>query len=92
MRESSGDTTLLTSDGGIVMLNPGTVTASAFDPGQLSTLYNIKNASSGDVIVNSASGEFFQEATGNVSTVTIPTNFSLQLGRNGTTTSNWVLQ
>lgn len=92
MRESSGDTTLLTSDGGIIMLNPGTVTASAFDTGQLGAPYNIKNASSGDVIVNSSSGEFFQEATGNVSTMTIPTNNSLQLGRNGTSPSNWVLQ
>src|ERR1700759_2431035 len=92
MRESATDTTLLTSDGGIIMTAAGTVTAGPFDPGQLGNLYNIKNVSSGDVTVNSAAGEFLQEATGNITTFTLPSNFSISLGRNGSNTSNWIVQ
>lgn len=92
MRESAIDTALHTSDGGIIMTQPGTVSVDAFDSGQLGVIYNIKNASTGDVVVNAASGESFQEATGNVSTFTVPSNFSIALGRNATNNANWAIQ
>lgn len=92
MRESSTDTTLASMDGGIVMTGSGTVTLPSFDASQLGFLYNVKNASAGVVNVNCASGEVFQEAAGNVSTMALPSNVSLQFGRNATATERWVIQ
>jgi hypothetical protein len=93
MREISASTTMLSMDGGLICTTSGvTVTLPAYDSFQLGRLYSIKNASTGDVTVNSAAGEAMQEAGGSISTITVPSNLSLYIGRNATNTVNWIIQ
>lgn len=93
MRESSTSTTLSASDGGIICTVAGiTVTLDSYSAAQAGNVYNVKNASSGDVTVITTSGEFIQESSGSETSMVIPSGFSLQFIRNGTDTTKWVIQ
>jgi len=93
MRQVSANATLTATDGGVICTTAGIqILLEAHSYAQDGNPYSVKNASSGDVTVNVASGECIKTASGNVASLGIPVDHAREFIRNASSPTEWIVQ